>query len=448
MKDKLTDNQQFTSHFDRNVQSLIDRENLFTKKDKLLLAISGGVDSTSLLHFLNINGYQFAIAHCNFDLRGASADEDTRFCKMLALLKNKTFHYQKFETQKYADENGISIQMAARDLRYTYFNKLAEDDGYTKIVVGTNLNDQVETVILNLTKETGLAGLTGIRLKNKLVVRPFAESLRADIEKYASINELEFRTDESNADNKYQRNLIRNKVLPLLKEINPSVEQSVLNSIYNLKESSKIIDEYLQGFIKQHVVFDGDNVEIEAEALLNSKSIKTVLFGVLENHHFSPRQIDELVHLVAKSQTGKQMSNEKYTAFKDRNKLVVKPIDEDHNDELVIDQIPFGNAQLSIKPVVNPKFSSSQNIEVVDGLALKLPLTLRTWQPGDKMKPLGMTNSKLISDVLTDEKYPSSKKNNAQVLVNADGKIIWLVGVRVSESFKYIDGNGVEIAVI
>ena len=173
-----------------------------------------------------------------------------------------------------------------------------------------------------------------------------------------------------------------------------------------------------------------------------------MLFGVLENHHFSPRQIDELVHLVAKSQTGKQISNEKYTAFKDRNKLVVKPINEDHNEELVIDQIPFGDVQLSIKPVVNPKFSSNQNIEVVDGLALKLPLTLRTWQPGDKMKPLGMTNSKLISDVLTDEKYPSSKKNNAQVLVNADGKIIWLVGVRVSEAFKYADGNGVEIAVI
>lgn len=418
----------------------INRHNLCGREDRVLLAVSGGVDSMVMMHLFREAGLRIAIAHCNFRLRGAESDGDEALVRETALAMEIPFHINHFNTREYADTEKISIQMSARDLRYKWFHELISEYRYQFIATAHHLNDSIETFLLNLTRGTGLEGLTGIPVRSGKVIRPMLFATRDMIEAYAVSCGIAWRFDSSNDEKKYYRNLMRSEVIPLLKKINPNFENTFRTTIERLQGGRQAVQYMLDEFRREAVSHEGCVMGIKKEHLLKQPNKTVLLWELLKEFGFNYGQCNDIIGSVR--QPGKVFYTGTHRLSVDRELLVLDPKETDQPIHVVVssDEIhaATGEKHLKFSLVEREHFQIQKDsmLAQLDAALVKFPLEWRTWKPGDQFIPLGMKHHKKISDFLIDEKVPLREKNEITVLVAATGEILWVVGKRIADPFK------------
>lgn len=409
------------------------------QKAKVLLAISGGLDSMVLLDLAVKSNLNFAVAHCNFQLREDESDGDEQFVKSYCLDKSIKGYFQKFDTKQFAEDEKLSIQLAARKLRYEWFNELLETEKYEFIVTAHHLDDQLETFLINFSRGTGLEGLTGIPSQNDKIVRPLLIFSREEIADYAQENAISWREDSSNASDKYLRNKIRHQIVPILKELNVSFLDSFEKTIQNLSQSQSLVDDASRIIYRKVVQDEKDQKIINLKELLQLSNYQAYLYQWLSPFGFSAWQ--DIYDLV-EAQSGKQIFSEHFRLIKDRETLIVEPKKIKASEEYLIDQnqseINFP-LKLRLSKVENLSDSTSKTI-FADAKALNFPLKLRKWEEGDYFYPFGMNGKKKLSKFFKDEKFSLIEKENCWIL-SSDNQIVWLVGKRMDERFKITENT-------
>lgn len=421
----------------------IRSNNLVSENDKILLGVSGGIDSMVMFSLFRKSGFKISVAHCNFSLRGEESDGDQKLVEHECEINGIQIHHTKFETEKYALEHKLSIQVGARNLRYDWFKQLCENFGYTKIAIAHNRDDVAETVILNLTRGTGLKGLSGIKVRNGRVIRPLLFAGRDEIVRYAINNSVLFREDSSNASVKYARNRIRHNVLPELEKLNPSVKTSIVETASHVQEAWSLVDDYLSN-LKETLVINENNRElISIQGLEQEKYCKLFLFEELVNYGFSFEAIEQVVNSIH-SQPGKVFYSNSYQLLRDREYFILTEKREPDQAIQLIDKecifldYPVKLRFSIIENTESYKIPHDKSIAVLDFEKLSFPLKLRPWQAGDRFIPFGMDNFKKVSDFLIDQKVSLFEKENIYVL-QSDNDIVWLVGQRIDNRFKLSD---------
>lgn len=414
----------------------IQKNHLFSKNDKLLVAFSGGVDSVVLSDLLHKAGYKHDLAHCNFQLRGSEANSDTEFCETFAKQHQQICHVAYFQTAEYAQNHKLSIQMAARELRYNWFKELIETHHYDYILTAHHANDNVETLLVNLIRGTGIKGLQGIPEKQRQIVRPLLFATKEAIKHYASENNLTYREDSSNQEVKYKRNFIRHNIIPELKKLNPSLEETFSNSIHYFKQSNAIVEAFARQKFKDICTETSQQLNVSIEKILKEDQKETLLFEWLNDKGFKTQQIIQLIDaLQTKQSTGKRFESESHQLTIDRNYILVQQKQEITQQEYTIknvndtEHLPI---QLSFSEITTASFSSNKNEIIIPFNDNLFPLTLRKWKQGDKFKPLGMTGFKKLSDFFKDQKLSLFDKQNVWILTNKE-HIIWIVGYRLDD---------------
>jgi tRNA(Ile)-lysidine synthase len=377
--------------------------------------------------------------HCNFQLRGDESDGDEEFVKSEVLIHGVPAFFQTFDTNEYARMNGISIEMAARELRYEYFEKIRKENNYDFVATAHHSDDLIETFFLNLSRKTGIKGLTGIKEKAGNIIRPLLFANRDEIEAFAAKNYLEFREDSTNNEVIFQRNFLRHKILPLFTELNPSFKKNVLASIENLKDAETVYSGFFDSEKSKVVLDTGDSLLIDIEILKKSAFPKLLLLEILVDFGFNPTVVDDVFQSLD-SDSGKQFFSKSHRLVKDREKLFVSPIEENGSKIYYIeaDDIElFEPLEMNIEKHsgVGFKIRKEKNIACVDMEKLQFPLLIRKWQQGDYFQPLGMTGFKKVSDFFIDEKIPLHEKENTWLLCSGE-KIVWIMGQRIDNRFK------------
>ncbi len=420
--------------------NFINEQNLFSKNDKILLTVSGGVDSVVMLDIFNKLNLNFAVAHCNFKLRGKESDKDQHFVKELADKYKSHFFTIDFETSKYATDKGISTQMAARDLRYYWFEKIRSENDFDFIAVAHNKNDVAETILLNLVRGTGLKGLTGIAPKNNKIIRPLLFASRDDIVNYQTQNNIQFREDSSNSKTKYKRNKIRHNVIPILQELNPAFFDTMLQNAKRFTEIYDIYKKTVNNKKTEIITQRSNHILLNINALKKTNSPKTFLFEYLKPYNFSDTQLNDIL-LSINSESGKIFLSDTHKIIKDRDFLILSELTENTQKDYFICKTDKNitepvNLKIDIINIdKNYKLSNDRNIADFDIDVLNFPLKLRKWQKGDYFMPLGMKRAKKVSDFFIDEKISIPEKENIWIL-ESKGEIVWLVGKRIDDRFK------------
>jgi len=403
--------------------------------DTVLLTVSGGIDSVAMVHLFKKAEIPFAIAHVNFGLRKNDADLDEQLVRELAEELKVVFHIHRPDTQSYAIENSVSIQMAARDLRYQWFQQLARDYSYPWIATAHHQNDVSETLLLNLTHGTGISGLHGILPVNGNIIRPLLFSTKEELFAYAQAEKLKWREDLSNQKDDYQRNFIRRNVIPLLKEINPSLEHTMARSAERIRESEQLLKELVRK--KQEECEWKDGLYYIPE--ITHQFSPYILHELLQNYGFSYASLQQFIQ--QGSSSGLQLSSATHTLYTDRKQLILKEKEQEKEQEVFsgpcgVVTIAGHSYELDVLPTVAAGAISKDPYEVMlDADLIKFPLTFRIWKEGDRIKPLGMKGYKKVSDLLIDQKIPLPEKNKI-VVVNSGEEVTWVVGLRISEAFK------------
>lgn len=418
----------------------IEEKKLFTPEQKVLLAVSGGLDSMVLLHLFEKSGFAYGIVHCNFNLRGEESDSDEAFVRQQVLQHGVPAWFQSFDTQEYAVLNGISIEMAARELRYDYFEKIRTENHYDYIATAHHLDDLIETFFLNLSRKTGIRGLTGIKEKTGNIIRPLLFASRNDIEDYARVNFIEFREDSSNKEDVYQRNFLRNKILPLFSEWNPAFKKNLLAGIENLRETEQVYSGFIEKEMKKVVQRENESVVVDTGALLNASFPKVLLFEILSGFNFNPAVIDKVFDSLTTAEPGRQFFSKTHRIVIDRRRLFVLPAGEKEDRIFYIesdDMELFEPVHLLIEKVPAKDFSiiRSPLAACLDMEQLDFPLLIRKWQQGDYFQPLGMKGFKKVSDFFVDQKIPLHEKENTWILCSGN-RIVWIMGHRIDNRYK------------
>lgn len=423
----------------RKTIAKLDCKHLLRKEGKYLVALSGGADSVFLTHVLHRLGYAIDAAHCNFHLRGEESDRDEAFCKNLCERLGIALHIVHFDTKTYADLHKVSIEMAARDLRYNYFEQLRKDIGADGICVAHHMEDSVETILLNIIRGTGLNGLTGISPRNGYILRPMLNVTREEIEQYLDACGEEYVTDSTNLEAVALRNKIRLEVMPLLKTINPSVCEDIAKMSARLAEASKVMDDAMQDAANRVC---NDNI-IDTGKLLNEVSPEMVLFHILSPYGFQPAQIENISSSLTCLKTGSTWKSDSHELLFNRGSLIIEKINNPETREYKIPETGTYNLgdglRISVKMVdiddgfVIPKTSDTV---AVDAEKVRFPLTIRHAANGDRFIPFGMKGSKLISDYLTDKKKTLFEKRQQRVITDAEGRVVWLIGERTDNRFR------------
>lgn len=423
----------------------IEKYKLLSASDKVLVAISGGADSVALLYLLKATGVTCAAAHCNFHLRGEESLRDEKFVRDLCEQLNITLHVIDFETEEYARQRHISIEMAARDLRYKYFHQLLNKHGYTKIAVAHHLNDNAETLLLNLLRGTGLRGLTGMKHVNNNIIRPLLNFSKQDITTYLAEIGQDYVTDSSNLEADVVRNRIRIQLMPMMREINPIVDQSIHQTAIHLSE----IEEYYQQAIQKDIdeiskKEKGFLLKVDIPLLMQKTSPHLLLFEMLYPMGFNPSQIDSVYHSL--QHTGAKFESGNIQLLIDRNQILLQEKNIKEEDEVIF--IPSAETELGnccIKAtIINAKelteIPKTPEKVALDAEKILTPLTLRYTREGDKFQPFGMKGKKLVSDYMTDHKMSLFQKEQQCVVCSGDD-IIWLVGQRPDHRYAIIPGK-------
>ena len=409
---------------------------------RFLIASSGGIDSVVLTHLCHKLDLNFALAHCNFSLRGLESDADEEFVLDLGDNLGVEVFSQRFDTKQYAESNKLSIQMAARELRYNWFQELASQLDFDFILTAHHADDNLETFLINFTRGTGLNGLTGIPAVNNNVVRPLLPFSRKQIEKFARNNNIVWREDSSNSGRKYLRNKLRHEVIPILKEVNPQLLNSFQNTLLNLNDTADIVDESLNAVAKRAIVdIDENEITYKVSEFKKVNNPKAYLFEMFKDFGFSEWN-DVLALLDA--ETGKYVTSNTYKLTKHRELLILSEINKDAMVQSTVEVSEYdietnGAVKTFVGELkftnVDAKNDNAENTIYINADVLQFPLLLRKWQPGDIFYPLGMKGKKKLGKFLKDEKLKPHEKANTWVLISGND-IIWVVGRRADNRFK------------
>lgn len=424
-------------------QKNIEEHHLFEPGANLLLAVSGGIDSVVMAWLFHQLGVRATIAHCNFQLRADESEADEAFVRQLAQQLQFGFTSIRFDTKDYAHQKGISIQMAARDLRYNWFHELSKEFGYHVVAVAHNLDDVVETILMNLGRGTGIKGLTGIKPKNGIIVRPLLFASRKQIDEYAQKNNVSFRQDSSNSDTKYTRNAIRHRVVPVLKEIFPSFQHNVMHTAHCLSVVDQTYTRYIKKIKEQIFEYDGDRVAINIATLKSMEVYSYQLFDIFDEFGFHQNVLHDLLENID-NQSGAEYLSASHVLLKDRHRLFIRPRKSMYASETRInkeDSFIAGPIKLHVKTLTafDPNdMPRKSNVVWLDADKLSFPLVLRPWHDGDFFHPLGMKGRKKISDYFTDIKLNRFDKSEV-FLLTSGSDIVWVVGFRIDDRYKFTE---------
>jgi tRNA(Ile)-lysidine synthase len=418
----------------------ISDNRLVKPADKILLAVSGGIDSMVMAYLFHQQGYTTGLAHCNFSLRAGDSDKDEEIVRQFAEKHEIPFFTKRFETKSFAKKNRISVQMAARELRYNWFEYIREKHGYDYIAIAHNLNDNIETLLINLIRGTGLAGLAGMKPSVNRIIRPLLFASRQDIITFRDRNNIEFREDRSNADTKYIRNKIRHLVIPVLKEINPSIETTLNETAERFSGLNEIVSKYISR-LRDNISEENDQLIVFNINLLKKHiDNRAIVFELFKPYGITSAILTDLLKII-QGKTGGQVITETHRIIKDRNEIIVSA-------GAIRDEVSY-----TIKGIGDfsefPGISSAKNIRItesyeipdepyfacIDFQKVSFPMIIRKWKPGDHFYPLGMSQKKKLSDYFIDNKYSRFDKENIFIL-ESDGKIVWIIGDRIDDRFK------------
>jgi len=435
----------------RAFRNFIETEQLFNPSDRVLLAVSGGMDSMTMLSLFTRGRFSFGVAHCNFQLRGNDSDLDEAFVESEAAKTGIPFYSKKFSTAEYAKVKNISIQMAARELRYDWFSDLLKEEGYDYIATAHHLDDQEETFFINLLRSSGIAGFHGINVKSPHVIRPLLFASRKQIENYVKKNSLPFREDKTNKETKYLRNRIRQKLIPLLRDISPGFSGTLNDNIARVRETEMIFRETVEKARIQLVKTEKGKVFLSVPELKKLKPVNTYIYEFLAPFDFNfsvcrdiARSLDETESRIFFSPT--------HQLIKEREQLFITLIREKNEGDMPLflnqdtqvfcigenDTTSDTPVRLKINKVCwdeSLRFDPSGKSAYFDFQKLVFPLEIRRWEKGDTFYPFGMQNRKKLSDYFTDEKFSRTEKENTWLL-SSGGRIIWVIGHRSDNRFR------------
>jgi tRNA(Ile)-lysidine synthase len=420
------------------VHSFITRHNMAGTGDRILLAVSGGIDSMVMSFLFLHMPFERGIAHCNFALRGVESDLDEELVRKFASENGVPFFSIKFDTRKYARDNGISTQMAARDLRYTWFEQIREANGYDAVAIAHNLNDNAETILVNMARGTGPAGLSGMKPKTGKIIRPMLFASREQISAYADEHRIEYREDRSNSDVKYTRNKIRHKLLPLLKEINPSIIDTLTETALRFSEMNEILNVYISGVKGEVMRRDEMNFLFDLAKLRTYSENRTILFGLFREFSLDNSMLGDLQNII-NGRTGSYINTGTHRIFRDREELIVAGMPPDPSPTTVATVDEFNaidGITAEIRNVADGFTIPRDNkIAALDLDRIEFPVTVRRWQAGDYFYPLGMQDRKKLSDYFIDRKYSVPEKEK-KMIVESAGEIVCIIGDRIDNRYK------------
>ncbi|WP_307996567.1 tRNA lysidine(34) synthetase TilS [uncultured Bacteroides sp.] len=409
----------------QRIKQYIEKEDLFSSGSKILIALSGGADSVALLCILHAAGYPCEAAHCNFHLRGEESNRDEQFVRQLCKKYGIHLHTIDFDTTRYAAEKHISIEMAARELRYNWFEEIRNQCRADVVAVAHHQDDSVETILLNLIRGTGITGLLGIRPRNGVIVRPLLCINREEIMRYLQSIGQDYVTDSTNLEDEYTRNKIRLNLLPLMQNINPSVKNSLIETGNYLSDVATIYNRYIEEAKTRIATTEG----IRICELVKEPAPEALLFEILHPLGFNSAQIKDIVHSLH-GQSGKQFSSKEWRVIKDREFLLLEKIQSEDKEELPFQIIKEEKEYTSDFQIPREKGTACFDADKLDGT-----ISYRKWRTGDTFIPFGMKGKKKVSDYLTDRKFSISQKERQWVLCCGE-RIAWLIGERTDNRFR------------
>lgn len=421
----------------QKVNSTIKQYCLVHPDERLLIAVSGGIDSMVLLHLMKQSGYHIGVAHMNFSMRGNDSELDMELVKNFCSAHDITLYIKKVNTIEFADDNQLSIQMAARKLRYTWFNEILEENNYQRLVTAHHADDQAETVLLQLLR--GLPGLSGMKFKSDKLIRPLLHIPKTELIQWAEAHHVPYRNDASNDENDYQRNYLRNKIIPLLLRINPSLTTTLVKSAEINQDQNELLLYAVREFSKDQIIQENDLVRIKLDELKTKPGFRTILHFILLQWKFNPHVIQDLIDSIEIS--GRKFVSSTHILTTARNELIIEERKADFAEDITINHLPFhvetpfGTFSGANADVPDQLNNTASNIMYADAEKLRFPLTVRSWKNGDSFHPLGMKGRKKISDLFTDEKLSIPEKKRVPVFVS-DNRVAWVCGFRMDENFR------------
>jgi tRNA(Ile)-lysidine synthase len=415
-------------------------EELCRESDRILLAVSGGIDSVVMAHLFRAAGYDCAVAHCNFQLRAGDSDQDEAFVKELAAYLEMPFYVRHFDVDKEVQNRSISVQMAARELRYKWFAELLAEQSMDLVATAHNRNDSVETFFLNLSRGAGIRGLKGIAPRRDQIIRPLLFASRQDIVSFQQKENISYREDASNFETKYQRNKIRHDLLPVMQEINPGFVESVYRSMSQLDEMYGIYRDSIDKKRKALFRENEGRFTINLKDLNQLHPLKTWLYELFSPFGFSRSQCEGIKHIM-EAGSGRRSISPSHLLFKDRDQLILFPSVKDSFERYYLDgpdrpsSLPFP-MDMDVKSREElGSIPADPNTACLDLDEVQFPLTIRHWKPGDYFYPLGMNQMKKLSDYFVDNKIPVPEKNSTWILASGK-KIVWIMGQRIDHRFR------------
>ena len=409
---------------------------ILSKEKSYLLALSGGVDSMVLLHLLHENGYQFQAAHCNFQLRGVESDGDQELVEDICVALGVSLHCKRFVVDE--TESG-STQMIARDLRYAWFETLSAQHDFEGVVLAHHQDDQIETLLLNLIRGAGVAGLAGMKAENAGRVRPLLPFTKEELRAYAAENNLAFREDSSNASDKYKRNRVRQELLPLLESLNPGIRSTLAKEALIFQDTQVVLESAIEQCRSQVQRSHAGQIQIDLGALTAFEPSRFYMHHLLQPYGFTADQAQQVASLTL-DQSGQQFFSATHRLVKDRAQVLIEELVEKSKRSYHIEadttsiEDPF-SLQIAVATIEKFKLNPSPQIAALDFDQLQFPLTLRRWESGDRFYPLGMKNAKKVSDFFIDAKVSILEKEQTWLLISG-GEIAWILGHRIDDRFK------------
>ncbi len=420
----------------------IQSENLFHPSNRLLIAVSGGLDSVSLCELCKRAGFDFAIAHCNFRLRGEDSDLDELFVKNLAGKYAVPFFVKGFETIEHAKNNRQSIEEAARTLRYSWFREILDETatGFSCLLTAHHADDNIETVMMNFFRGTGITGLRGMLPRQGNIVRPLLFARRSDLEEFVSDNNLAFVNDHTNQLTDYTRNFFRHSVIPLVAERYPQAASNVLRNIQRFRETALLYEHSVEQVKKKLLETHGNEIHIPVLKLRKIVPLATVLYEVIKDFGFTAHQTDDAIGLL-NSESGKYIQSPSHRLVRNRNWLIISPRETAEATNILIEEkdkwVAFENGRLALQKIARDETQivANENLAMLDAKTIRFPLLLRKWKQGDYFYPLGMQKKKKLSRFFIDNKLSLTHKQHAWV-IEMDKKILWVIGMRIDDRFK------------
>lgn len=430
-----------------NIQSAflkhINDNHLCNKGEKILLAVSGGTDSMVMADLFIKEKFDIGIAHCNFQLREQDADQDELLVKTFSLKNNAPFYSIRFETAKFAEEEKLSIEEAARILRYEWFEKIREHNLYAFIATAHHQNDNNETLLFNFLRGTGLHGLHGIPVKQGKIIRPMLFLTKREIKDYASEHQISYAEDITNSSNDYTRNYLRNTIIPMLDKHFPGLEKRLNQNIKRFAEAEQLYNESIGRYRKDLIEKRGNEFFIPVLKLKKCAPLDTIAYEIFKEWDFNFEQSQQIIQIL-ESEPGKTILSQTHRLIRDRKWLIISPLTEKNISHIVIEkgqslaETAGVTLHLNLQPAEGYAISTNQSIASLDATKIIFPLLLRTWKQGDYFYPLGLGKKKKLSRFLIDQKVPLHEKEKIWVL-ESDKRIIWVVGMRIDDRFKITD---------